>query len=441
MRFSIETLGCKINQSESDFITKKLLEKGLEQVSWKERPDICIINTCTVTSRSDKKARQLIRRIKSKNKNSKIIVTGCFVVYNGDFLKENKIDFIVNNKDKHKIPDLVLKAAKIGKGLNTFCLKDHSNHRCLHSRPLIKIQDGCEQKCSYCIVPKVRGKYSSVPYREILDRIKNLQKDGFDEVVLTGIHIGKYGADFNTAGLKKINKVYKLEDLLEGLIRDTDIKRIRISSIEINEISSRLIDILKSNKERFSRHLHIPLQSGSDRILKLMGRPYTAKYYYKKVEMISKVLPGIAMATDLMAGFPGESEEDFIQTVGMVKKIAFSKIHVFKFSKRKHTLAYWMNGQVSEEIKSRRSKILRDIGDGLRDNYIGNNIGKSLNVVCEEINNRENIIRGTSENYIKVYFSQRKKDFSSVRGKVLKVTASSRYKNGLWGISKIKILE
>jgi threonylcarbamoyladenosine tRNA methylthiotransferase MtaB len=436
MRFSIDTLGCKVNHSESDFIAKKLLGKGLELVSWKDHPDFCIINTCTVTSQSDRKARQLIRRIKSKNKFGKIIVTGCFVVCNREFLKDINVDFRVNNKDKHKIPAMILKAAGRRKGLNTFCLEDHLNHGCLHSRPLVKIQDGCEQKCSYCIVPKVRGKYSSVPYREVLDRIKNLQKDGFEEIVLTGIHIGKYGIDFSSIGPKKGNEAYSLEDLLEGIISDTDIRRIRISSIEINEISSRLLDILKSNEERFASHLHIPLQSGSDRILKLMGRPYTSEYYFKKVETIGKVLPGTALAADVMAGFPCESEEDFIQTVGMVKKIAFSKIHVFKFSKRIHTQAYWMDSQVSEEIKSRRSKILRDIGNGLRNKYLKKNIGKVLSVVCEEIDDDDNIVSGTSENYIKVYFSKGKRDFSLLRGKVLKVTASSGYKNGLWGSVK-----
>lgn len=436
MKFSIETLGCKVNQSESDFIVKKLLEKGLEPVPWKGHPDICIINTCTVTSQSDRKARQLIRRIKLKNRSSKIIVTGCFVVHNRKFLKENNIDFIVNNKDKHRIPDLIGKTARIRRDPDTFYLEEHSNHRYLHSRPLVKIQDGCEQKCSYCIVPEVRGKYSSVSYREVLDKINNLQKDGFDEVVLTGIHIGKYGSDFCTSGLKKRNKSYNLEDLLKGLLRDTNIRRIRISSVEINEITSGLLDILKGNKERFAHHLHIPLQSGSDRILKLMGRPYTAEYYYKKAETIRKILPGIALATDVMVGFPGESEKDFIQTVSMVKKIAFSKIHVFKFSKRKNTPAYWINGQVSEEIKSRRSKILRDIGDGLRNKYLKDNAGKLLYVVCEELDGDSNIISGISENYIKVYFSKEKENFSLLRGKVLKVTAGSIYKDGLRGILK-----
>ncbi len=436
MRFSVDTLGCKINQSESDFIVKELFEKGLEPVSWSERPDFCIINTCTVTSRSDRKARQIIRKIKSQNKNSKIVVTGCFVAFNKKFLKDCDIDFIVENKDKNKIPDLIGRMTAGGKDpeMGSFDFKSCSRFNQMHSRPLVKIQDGCEQNCTYCIVPKVRGKYRSVPYREILNKMIDLQKDGFEEVVLTGIHIGKYGIDLSTGSPAKESKISSLANLLEEVVRETSIKRIRISSIEVNEIDSRLLDILKRNNGRFASHLHIPLQSGSDRILKLMGRPYTAQYYFKKIGVISGIFPNIALTTDVMAGFPGESEEDFARTVNMIKRISFSKIHVFKFSKRMHTLAYGMSNQVSEEIKSERSKILRSIGDRLRNNYIKNQTGKLLNVVCEKMGVENSTVSGTSENYIKVYFTMDKENFPSLKGKILRVVANSEYKNGLWGI-------
>jgi len=442
IKFSVDTLGCKINQSESDFIIRELQKRGSEQVSWEGSPDFCIINTCTVTSQSDRKARQVIRRIRSQNKNSKIIVTGCFVVFNKKFLKDCGIDFVVENKNKDKIPDLiektqVFRTEAIRKNQDNFDFNSSNGSfqfSRAHSRPLVKIQDGCEQNCTYCIVPKVRGKYRSVPYEEVLEKIRNLQKDGFEEIVLTGIHIGKYGVDFSIARPEKRDKACNLEDLLEGIIKDTVIRRIRISSIEINEISRRLLDILKNNRERFAQHLHIPLQSGSDKILKLMGRPYTAEYYLKKMETIGKIFPDIALATDVMVGFPGESEEDFIQTVDMIKKIAFSKIHVFKFSGREHTPAYWMSCQVSEEIKSRRSKILRDIGDKLRSDYLNGNVGKLLDVVCEEISIDNKIVSGTSENYIKVYFKMDKSKFSLLKGKIVRVTSNSKYKNGLWGM-------
>ncbi|GAH20120.1 unnamed protein product [marine sediment metagenome] len=320
------------------------------------------------------------------------------------------------------------------KDLKSFDFKSCSQFNQIHSRPLVKIQDGCEQNCTYCIVPKVRGKYRSVPYREILNKITDLQKDGFGEVVLTGIHIGKYGVDLSTDSSGKESKISSLANLLEEVVRETSIKRIRISSIEVDEIDSRLLDILKRNNRRFASHLHIPLQSGSDRILKLMGRPYTAQYYFKKIGMISGIFPNIALTTDVMAGFPGESEEDFARTVDMIKRIAFSKIHVFKFSKRMHTLAYGMGNQVGEEIKSERSKILRSIGDRLRNSYIKNQIGKLLNVVCEEMNFENSTVSGTSGNYIKVYFPMDKENFPSLKGKMLGVVANSEYKNGLWGV-------
>jgi threonylcarbamoyladenosine tRNA methylthiotransferase MtaB len=447
IKFSVDTLGCKVNLSESDFIIKELQKRGMDHVPCSENPDFCIINTCTVTSQSDRKTRQIIRRIKSKNKDSKIIVTGCFVVFNKEFLKKNGIDYVVGNSTKDKIPDLIGKIAvkrkrprkvseeRIDKnGLDSY--KYSSLIGRIHSRPLIKIQDGCEQNCSYCIVPKVRGKYRSVPYGEVLDKVKDLQEDGFEEVVLTGIHIGKYGTDLKRNNQDTGIKTGNLADLLQKIIRDSDIKRIRISSIEVDEIDDRLLGVLKGNTGRFARHLHIPLQSGSNRILELMGRPYSAEYYSDKIKMIGCIFPDIALATDVMVGFPGESEEDFKKTVEIIKEIAFSKIHVFKFSGRKHTPAYWMGDQVDEEVKSQRSKFIRNIGNELRSNYLRHNIGKVLNVVCEEMDTGDNMANGTSDNYIKVYFQIDKRDFPLLRGRMIKVAVDSEYRNGLLGTVK-----
>ncbi len=449
MKFSIDTLGCKVNLSESDFIVKELRKKGMEHVPYCENPDFCIINTCTVTSQSDRKARQMIRRIKSQNKNSKIIVTGCFVVFNKGFLKENGIDYVIENSGKYKIPDLIGEIAAKEKSLRavreeSFDKNEPDLNECssftdqIHSRPLVKIQDGCEQNCSYCIVPKVRGKYSSVPYSEVLDRIKNLQKEGYEEVVLTGIHIGKYGTDFKRNNRDAGSKTGSLADLLERIIRDSNIKRIRISSTEVGEIDNSLLDVIKGNIGRFAMHLHIPLQSGSDRILESMGRPYTAEHYLEKTKMIGRIFPGIALATDIMVGFPGESGEDFAKTVEIIKKIAFSKIHVFKFSRRKHTQAYWMGHQIDEDLKTRRSSIVRNIGDELRSDYLRQNIGKVLNAVCEEIETGSNMVNGTSDNYIKVYFQMDKKDFPLKRGRIVKVAVDSKYKDGLKGALSLK---
>lgn len=444
MKFSMDTLGCKVNLSESDYIVKELRKKGMDHVSYRENPDFCIINTCTVTSQSDRKTRQLIRRIKSRNKNSKIIVTGCFVVFNKGFLKENVIDYVIENSGKYKIPGLIGEIAAKEESQRAVrerslekdegdLYKSYSPAGRIHSRPLVKIQDGCEQNCSYCIIPKVRGKYRSVPYSEVLDRIKNLQEEGYEEVVLTGIHIGKFGTDFKRKKQNAAAKTGSLADLLKIIIRDTSIKRIRISSIEVGEIDNDLLDVLKGNTERFARHLHIPLQSGSDRVLESMGRPYSAEYYSDKIKMIGRILPGIALTTDVMVGFPGESEEDFTKTVEIIKKLAFSKIHVFKFSRRKHTRAYWMGNQIDEDLKTIRSSIIRNVGDWLRSDYLKRNIGKVLNVVCEEMDTDGNIANGTSDNYIKVYFQMDKKNFPLLRGRIIKISIDSQYRNGLRG--------
>ena len=510
IRFSIDTLGCRVNQSESDFIAGELQKRGMEPVTYNEHPDFCIINTCTVTSQADRKARQLIRKIRLENKDSIIIVTGCFVKFNRKFLKKSGVDFIVSNKEKYRIPDLI--ADKISKSISGSVSVDSGGNIVKHSRPLVKIQDGCEQNCTYCIVPAVRGRYKSTPFKVILERITELEKDGFEEIVLTGIHIGKYGVDFKSGNLSNIKDTDSgnlyvegkasslshknttsityspsgLAKLLERILEETDIKRIRISSIEVNEVTGELIDVLKRNEARIAPHLHIPLQSGSNKILGLMGRPYNTGYYLNKISLIKDIFPDIAITTDVMAGFPGEEDDDFRGTIDVVEKVAFSKIHVFKYSPREHTAAYMMPGHVSEDVKSSRSVILRNLGNRLRRNYLENNTGKELDVVCEEISNcsvhansnalytedihqiheepvyqgsgaicteagtvcledtgsiissvtkgNKIVISGTSGNYIKVYFMVEKSKFPELKGKIVKVTTNSIYKNGLSGI-------
>jgi threonylcarbamoyladenosine tRNA methylthiotransferase MtaB len=432
IRFSINTLGCKVNQSESDYIAGELQKKGMLLVPHDKNPDYCLVNTCTVTSRSDRKVRQLVRRLKSENKGSKIIVTGCFVEFNKKFLRDSGVDFIVSNRGKAKIPDLILEEVLKGKNRNNFKTGFLPASKMLHSRALVKIQDGCEQNCNYCIIPKVRGGYKSTTPGEVLQKIAELQKNGFEEIVLTGINIGKYGIDFNKNVPGFVNGTSNLTDLMDKIFKSTSVRRIRISSIEVNDITTGLLDVLKRNRERFAPHLHIPLQSGSGKVLRLMARPYGAGYYLKKIKFIMNFFPGIALTTDVMVGFPGEEDNDFNCTVDFVKKVGFSKIHVFKFSGREHTPAFRMAGQVDEKVKSRRSKILRDSGNELRDRYLKASIGKTLKVICEKISDG-NIVSGTSGNYIKVYLKMDEAKFLNLSGKIIEVRINSVYKNGLMG--------
>jgi len=407
MRFSIKTLGCKVNLCESDEISNGLMMLGFQRVDYRNGdPHICIINTCTVTSESDRKVRQLARRMRNINKEAKIIVTGCFVKQNRKFLEDIRVDLILDNdkkKDIQGLIEIIIKRTAEGpapswpeetiiKKSGTACTRYSQNH----SRPIVKIQDGCEQNCTYCIIPKVRGKYRSAESVEVVRKIKELEKNGFEEAVLTGIHIGKYGVDLENA--------YRLDRLIGDVLSNTGIKRLRISSIEINEIDDRLLSVISKNRERIASHFHIPLQSGSDAVLKKMARPYTAAYFIKMVSRIRKVLPDITITTDVMVGFPGESDEDFSNTFEMVEKIGFSKLHVFKYSPRPETRAFEFKDGVEGALKSKRSSVLRGCGERSRDLFINKNIGKKHIVAAEMIDPASSMMSGTSGNYIRIYF-------------------------------------
>ena len=444
IRFSINTLGCKVNLCESDDISKELAGLGFETVSFTGDPDYCIINTCTVTAESDKKARQLIRRIKNKNSRAKIIVTGCFTGNNREFLDGLGIDHIIDNDRKDHIPKLLLElvGGEDLKGLprncapETDCSGKISDREQLtgisRSRPIIKIQDGCEQNCTYCIVPRVRGRYRSTDFLGIISKIGYIEWLGYEEVVLTGIHIGKYGAD--TGGIRPGEDgagVYELSQLITEILGRTKIKRIRISSLEINEVTTGLLDVIKNNSIRIASHLHIPLQSGSSRILEAMGRPYDRDYFIQKIKEVRETLPGIAITTDIMVGFPGESNGDFLETVSLVEELYFSKLHVFKYSPRPGTIASNLKEQVDSRQKTKRSEKLRKLGDSLRIDFLNNNLEKKLWVVCENQDNESGIFSGTSSEYIKVYFKS-EKDFRKIHGKLIQVISSKKYLGGVW---------
>ncbi|MCG9480051.1 MAG: MiaB/RimO family radical SAM methylthiotransferase, partial [Actinomycetia bacterium] len=340
-KFYIHTLGCKVNQAESDIIISLLLGAGWRMVELDKSPDWCIINTCTVTSQSDKKVRQVIHKARRVNPGAKLAVSGCYAELNQDKLEQMGADLVLKNKDKLNIVNHILNK----KGEADCSQVDNPG---LHTRPLVKIQDGCRQFCSYCIVPVVRGSYHSQPPEQVIGYIKKLVSLGYQEVVLTGIHIGRYGLDFNNN--------YGLSALLEDILNSTSVGRVRISSIEIGEIDSGLVSLMAENGGRVCRHLHIPLQSGSDRILGLMNRPYSSGYFLKRLAWIRKAVPEVAVSTDVMVGFPGETREDFQNPLEAVKAAGFSKLHVFKYSKRAKTLAASMPDQILPPEKKLRSR-------------------------------------------------------------------------------------
>jgi threonylcarbamoyladenosine tRNA methylthiotransferase MtaB len=434
VRFAIATFGCKTNQSESDKMIMELLSYGFNLVEYNENPDFMVINTCTVTSISDKKARQFIRKIKLLNPTAKIIVTGCFVGLNNEFLKENEILYIFPNNKKDEITDFIKKES----GFKDLPVKNEKNQEFTgkHARQFIKIQDGCEQKCSYCIVPYVRNKYTSESPSSVISDIKNACSNGIEEIVITGIHIGKYAIDFKGNSNNAIDDILfselDLNILCRLLITKTGIKRIRLSSIEVNEITDELLNLI-STSNAVAEHLHIPLQSGSSRILEKMGRPYDMNYFFEKINKIKKMIPGIALTTDVIVGFPGENELDFDETLEAVKKVSFSRVHVFKYSPRKLTPAAAMDNQVAEEIKNERSLGLRKIALELRERFISLNIDKTLQTAVERIDYFKNYASGMSGNYIKVYFPSNRENEIVKIGRIVNVKTNLIYLDGLKG--------
>lgn len=350
MKVGICSLGCKVNIYESEYVEELLRNHGYEIVSFEDEADIYIINTCSVTNEADKKSRKMINQAKRRNSNALIVVMGCYSQVKSNEIDD--VDILLGNKDKSKIveyiEDYLEKREEIVKVYN---LREETNfedmnisHFDNHTRAFVKIQDGCNAFCSYCIIPYTRGRVRSKEYNKVISEVKNLVNNGYREVVLTGIHTGRYGIDLDDMNLEK---------LLRGLIKIPKIYRIRLSSIEVNEITDGIMDLIKNSKV-IARHFHIPLQSGCDKLLKNMNRKYDLDYFKKKIEAIREIDEDISITTDLIVGFPGESDEDFRETMDTLKEINFTKIHTFPYSKREGTVAGEMSNQVNGLEKKRR---------------------------------------------------------------------------------------
>jgi threonylcarbamoyladenosine tRNA methylthiotransferase MtaB len=391
MKIAVLTLGCRTNQAESMHIEQALNYAGHQIVNLSENPDICIINTCTVTSKADYQSRQLIHR--ALRNNSKVIVTGCYAELNQEQLKEIDNDIgIVKNAEKDNIIRLI-KQNNSGNAETA----PHSVAPLLHHsialsrhRPIVKVQDGCNYSCSYCAIPMARGRSRSIPIDNVISEIKFYESSGYKEVVLTGIHLGTYGLDLKP---KKT-----LAFLLHNILKNTTIPRIRLSSLEIKELDDRFIELLE--EERVCKHLHVPLQSGDNSILKLMNRTYSVEDFLSSIEKILKKLPDMSIGTDVIVGFPGEGDPEFNNTKQLIETIAFSYLHVFPYSSRPGTKASTLPKQVAGAIKKERVAMLREIGMDRKQDYIKRNIGKTLDIIVEE-RGYEGLM-GTAGNYIKV---------------------------------------
>ena len=394
MRACVYTLGCKVNTYESEYIMLKLIERGYEVVNnLDEISDVYIINTCTVTNTADIKSRKIIHRIKRNNPNACIVALGCYVEDHPDDFDD--VDIYIGNKDKSKIIELLdlyftnkEPIRRVGLDKEEFedmFITDFKN-RC---RAFVKVQDGCENFCSYCIIPYVRGKCRSKDLDTVVREVTTLVNKGFKEIVLTGIHTGHYGVDLDTS----------FSDLLKALIKIEGLKRLRISSIEVTELNSDVLDVIK-NSNIIVDHLHIPLQAGSDKVLKLMNRKYDLKYFEDKLKEIREIRPDISISTDIIVGFPKENEEDFLETIENARKFGFSKIHVFPYSDRLGTVASTMDGHIDGNIKKDRARRLLLVSKKLEKEYANKFIGKTLEVLFEEV--KDGVSIGHTSNYLKV---------------------------------------
>jgi threonylcarbamoyladenosine tRNA methylthiotransferase MtaB len=392
----IYTLGCKVNQYETALIEEELGEKGFKIVPFSQTADYYLINSCTVTLRSDQKCREYIRSALRRNRMAKIVVTGCYAERSPDELKKISLQCqVFNNSQKKQIAEYLEKDA-LGIEKTRECRDKCSLISKFpgHTRAFVKIQDGCNNFCSYCIVPHVRKEVSSRPIDEVLSEVKRLLDSGYKEIVLCGINLGNYR---------------ELIPLLEELNSVPGLHRIRISSIELLHLDEKFIRAV-SSLSKICHHLHIPLQSGDDYILKLMNRKYTAQDYQRVIEMVRERIPDVGISTDLIVGFPGETEERFCSTYEFVKKIGFSKIHIFRFSPRPGTIASRLPGRVSPSQLRRRSRMLDNLEKQLREKFYRHYLHKELVVLLErkvqgKIEKGTAFYSGFSGNYIKVLAS------------------------------------
>ena len=430
MKAAFYNLGCKVNQYETEAISKLFQSSGYEIIDDINAADIIVVNTCAVTSLSSQKSRQIIRRAIRGNPNAIMCVMGCYAQNSPqEISKIEGVDVIVGTADRMKIVELVEEVIKNREKklmrvddvekISDFEELPHTPQR---TRAFLKIEDGCNNFCSYCIIPYLRGRVRSRSLENIREECIQLAAAGYREIVLTGIHIGAYGQDFK-------NKI-TLVDAVKTVLDAANPYRLRLGSIESAEMSDELIDLMKSD-ERICNHVHLPLQSGSDEILKLMHRPYTTKNFSALTEKLVREIPDISIGTDLIVGFPNETDKNFDETLNFVKSQPFSKIHVFPFSLREGTLAATMNNQIPAQIKKLRANLALEISALKEKSFAEKLIGKTVEIIAET--ETDNFIDGLTKNYVRVYIPA---DLQIKSGDIVKVKIEKIFRNGVFGTVK-----
>ncbi len=431
-KIAVATLGCKVNQFESASFLSSFQEAGCEIVPFSSRADVYVINTCAVTGRAGQQSRQLVRRALKTNPDARLVVTGCYSQMDPQQIlgiTENSL-CIVGNGYKHLLVeaalaenscDLSLLMGNVGlrREISPLQARRFSGR----TRAFLRIQDGCNNFCSYCIVPYTRGRSRSVPVREVLDQAAVFAGEGYREIVITGINVGKYGADLGEG-----ETIYSL---FSRLCRDFPDMRFRLSSIEPTEVNDTLLDLMTS-LPNFMPHLHIPLQSGDDRILSSMNRHYSAGYFTEVVTLIHAALPHAAIGCDILCGFPGEDETAHTTTFGLIEELPVTYLHVFPYSKRSGTVAASMRDQVVKQVKEERVRELRDLDRTKRELFYARFVGTTQQVLVEQRNRKNKLLQGFSENYLPVQLDGP----ASLRGKVVPVRIDRMENGALFGIEE-----
>ena len=399
MRFQVYSLGCKVNIYESEAVSYDLIQKGFEKCD--SNPDVVIINTCTVTSQSDAKSRKLIRSKKEENPNAIIVVMGCYSQLDPITISDKLgADIVIGTNNRSKIYDLITEYKTTNNKINK--VEDSKNYKifeelCLnklshHTRGFIKIQDGCENFCSYCAIPYSRGPIKSRSTESVIQEVTNLVNSGVKEIILSGINTGTYGKDLGNITLAKL--IEKIILLVPNLYR------LRLSSIELMEITDELLEVIEKYPTKIANHLHIPLQSGSDGVLKRMERKYSMDEYFDKINIIKNKFKDIAITTDCLAGFVGETEEEFEETCQSFRKIEFAEAHIFPYSIRPNTKAYNMPNHLKPEVIKDRAHKLQTIAKELSIKYKSKFIGQTMSVLFEQL--KKGYWFGHTSNYLEI---------------------------------------
>jgi threonylcarbamoyladenosine tRNA methylthiotransferase MtaB len=430
IKVAISTLGCKVNQYESAGILEMLDENIYMTVPFNTKADYYIINTCTVTGRTDYQSRNLIRRAIRTNPEACIIVTGCYAqVAPYDLARIPGVTLVTGNAEKEHIPQLIERLVKGAPQLlvSDICeAREFSGFNPLkfagRTRAFLKIQDGCNSYCSYCIVPYARGPSRSLPQMDVLKEIEILASSDYREIVLTGIHLGVYGHD-----LIPPSNLYEVMNYIE---KSEMVRRLRLSSIEIMEISDDMMRLIAEGTV-ICRHLHIPLQSGDDGILSAMRRNYDSAFFKKRIQEIGEAIPDIAIGIDVMVGFPGEGEKEFDNTLSLIAELPVAYLHVFPYSERQGTGASTLTGKVDESVKRRRGEILRKLGKEKRNAFVRRFVGKKLGVLIEHRKDTDTgLMKGFSDNYIPIIIENGN---SSLVNRILNVIPDYALEGKLYG--------